>query len=116
MKGRGYEVKKVDIASAEPKDSVVATLPRPGLPLTAGQTVVVVASNGDAPKEPSAYVVPDGILGSQIRDAQRLLSGVAIKKVPVTSPRAKDTVVAAYPAPGKTAEARTVVLAVSAGG
>ena len=118
LKGRGYEVKKVDIASTKPKDSVVATLPRPGVPLTAGQTVVVIASNGHAPKEPSNYVVPVGILGSQVGDAERLLKegGVAVKKVEITSPRAKDTIVATYPAPGKTAEARIVVLAVSTGG
>jgi len=118
LKGRGYEVQKVDIASAKPKDSVVATIPRPGVPLTAGQRVVLVASNGNAPKEPSNYVVPDGILGSQARDAERLLkeSGVEVKKVEITSLRAKDTIVATYPAPGKTAEAGTVVLAVSTGG
>ena len=118
LTGRGYEVKKVDIASAKPKDSVIATIPRPGVPLTAGQTVVVVTSNGDAPKEPSNYVVPEGILGSQVEDAERLLKagGVAVKKVEITSPRAKDTIVASYPAPGKTAEARIVVLAVSRGG
>ena len=68
---------KVDIASAKPKDSVVATLPRPGVPLTAGQSVVVVASNGNAPKEPSSYVVPEGILGSQASDAERLLRRAA---------------------------------------
>ena len=39
-----------------------------------------------------------------------------MKKVEITSPRAKDTVVDAYPVPGKTAEASTVVLAVSTGG
>ena len=118
LTSRGYEVKKVDIASAEPKDSVIATIPRPGVPLTAGQTVVVVASNGNAPKEPSNYVVPEGIMGSQVGDAERLLreGGVAVKKVEITSPRAKDTIVATYPAPGKTAEARIVVLAVSTGG
>jgi beta-lactam-binding protein with PASTA domain len=88
------------------------------VPLTAGQTVVVVASNGDAPKEPSDYVVPVGILGSQVGDVERLLKegGVEVKKVAITSPRAKDAIVAAYPAPGKTAEAGTVVLAVSTGG
>jgi beta-lactam-binding protein with PASTA domain len=118
LKGRGYEVKKVDIASAKPKDSVVATLPRPEVPLTAGQTVVVIASNGNAPKEPSGYVVPVGILGSQVADVERLLKlgGVEVKKVAITSPRAKNTILAAYPAPGKTAEAGTVVLAVSTGG
>jgi len=36
--------------------------------------------------------------------------------VEITSPRAKDTIVVAYPAPGKTAEAGTVVPAVSTGG
>jgi hypothetical protein len=118
LKGRGYEVQKVDIASARPKDSVVATLPRTGVPLTAGQRVAVVASNGNAPKEPSNYVVPEGILGSQVGDAERLLKagGVEVKKVEITSPRAKDTIVATYPAPGKTAEAGMVVLAVSTGG
>jgi hypothetical protein len=62
--------------------------------------------------------VPAGILGSQVSDAERLLKGsaVAVKKVEITSPRAKDTIVDAYPAAGKTAEARTVVLAVSTGG
>jgi beta-lactam-binding protein with PASTA domain len=50
LKSGAYEVRKVDIASAKPKDSVVATLPRPGVPLTAGQRVVVVASKGEAPK------------------------------------------------------------------
>jgi len=118
LKGRGYEVKKVDFASAEPKDSVVATIPRSGVPLTAGQTVVVVASNGDAPKEPSNYVVPDGILGRQASEAEQLLKegGVQVKKVSITSPRAKDTIVAAYPGPGKTAQTGIVVLAVSSGG
>ena len=103
LKSRGYEVQKVDIASAKPKDLVVATIPRPGVPPTAGQTVVVIASNGNAPKEPSDYVVPEGILGSQVGDAERLLKegGAAVKKVEITSPRAKDTIVAAYPAPGK---------------
>jgi hypothetical protein len=118
LKGRGYEVKKVDIASAEPKDSVVATIPGPGVRLTAGQTVVVLASNGDAPKEPSSYVVPEGILGGQASEAVRLLKegGVEVKKVAIASPRAKDTIVAVYPAPGKTAQTGTVVLAVSSGG
>jgi eukaryotic-like serine/threonine-protein kinase len=118
LKRRGYEVKKVDIGSAEPKDSVVATIPRPGVPLTSGQTVVVIASNGDAPKEPSNYVVPDGIIGSQASEAERLLkeSGVEVKKVAITSPRPKDTIVATYPTAGKTAQAGTVVLAVSTGG
>jgi eukaryotic-like serine/threonine-protein kinase len=118
LKRRGYEVKKVDIASAEPKDSVVATIPRPGVPLTAGQTVIVIASNGDAPKEPSNYVVPDGIIGSQASEAERLLkeSGVEVKKVAITSPRPNDTIVATYPTAGKTAQAGTVVLAVSTGG
>jgi hypothetical protein len=72
--------------SSGPKDSVVATIPRPGVPVTAGQTVVVVASNGGAPEEPNDYVVPDGILGSQASDAERLLkeSGVEVK-VEITS-------------------------------
>ena len=110
-------MKKVDIGSAKPKDSVVATIPRPGVPLTAGQTLVVVASNGEAPKEPSGYVVPEGILGTKVSDAERLLkmSGVEVKKVEITSARAKDTIVATYPARGKRAEAGTVVLAVSSG-
>jgi tRNA A-37 threonylcarbamoyl transferase component Bud32 len=118
LKSRGYEVKKVDVPSAKPKDSVVATIPSPRVPLTAGQAVVVVTSNGDAPKELSNYAVPNGILGSQASDAERLLkgSGVAVKKVDITSPRAKDTIVGTYPAPGKTAEARIVVFAVSTGG
>jgi beta-lactam-binding protein with PASTA domain len=56
--------------------------------------------------------------GSQVTDAARLLkeSVVAVTKVEITSPRAKDTILAPYPAPGKTIEARTVILAVSTGG
>jgi beta-lactam-binding protein with PASTA domain len=117
LKGRGYEVKKVVIASAEPKDSVVGTIPGPGVRMTAGQTVVVVASKGEAPKEPSDYVVPGGILGSQTAVAEQLLKvgGVEVKKVGIASPRPKDTIVGTYPAPGKTADAGTVVLAVSSG-
>jgi hypothetical protein len=54
--------------------------------VTAGQTVVVVASNGGAPEEPNDYVVPDGILGSQASDAERLLKESSVEvKVEIAS-------------------------------
>ncbi|MGH3332574.1 MAG: protein kinase domain-containing protein, partial [Nocardioidaceae bacterium] len=117
LKDRGYDVEKADIESSAPKDSVVATIPGPGQPLASGQTVVLVVSKGEASDESTRYVVPDGIVGSDAKEAEKLLKDqdLEVKTVDVDSARPKDTVVATYPAPGADADAGTVVLAVSKG-
>ena len=117
IRDRGYDVQKVDVPATAPKDSAVATIPGPGQPLAAQQTVVLVTSQGKPPKESSGYVVPDDLVGSDAKDAEQLLKdhGLDVKKVVVDSTRPKDVVVASSPGPGSTADAGTVVLAVSKG-
>ena len=77
----------------------------------------MVASKGHAPEESTKYVVPDGIVGSDVKEAQQLLKDqdLEVKTVDVDSARPRDIVVATYPAPGANADAGTVVLAVSTG-
>jgi hypothetical protein len=85
--------------------------------VTAGQTVVVVASNGGAPEEPNDYVVPDRILGSQASDAERLLKESSVEvKVEIASLCPRTTSSPLTRRQAKRAEAGTVVLAVSTGG
>ena len=117
LRSQGYDVQKVDVPATAPKDSTVATIPGPGQPLAAQQTVVLVTSQGKPPKESSGYVVPDDLVGSDAKDAEQLLKdhGLDVKKVVVDSTRPKDVVVASSPGPGSTADAGTVVLAVSKG-
>jgi len=117
LRRQGYDVQKTDVPSTAPKDSTVATIPGPAEPLAAQQTVVLVTSQGKAPEESSGYHVPGDLLGGDAKDAEQLLKdhGLDVKKVDVGSTRPKDTVVATYPGPGGTADAGTVVLAVSRG-
>ncbi|HEX6248799.1 MAG TPA: PASTA domain-containing protein, partial [Nocardioidaceae bacterium] len=117
LKEAGYDVKQLDVDAEEPEDSVVATVPAPGEPLSPEQTVVLVASEGEEPDEPSSFTVPAWLVGADAKEAERSVkdSDVEVHKVDTRSPLQKDTVVATWPAPGVTAEAGTVVLVVSKG-
>ena len=117
LKARGFDVHKVDIESAAPKDSVVATIPSPGEPLSAGQSVVLIASKGQAPQDPKRHLVPGGIVGSDAKEAEQRVKDqdFEVKTVDVDSTAPKDTVIATYPAPGTYADTGTVVLVVSRG-
>ena len=117
LKDLGYDVHKVDIDSAAPKDAVVATLPGPGEPLKADQSVIVVASKGEPADQPVTYVVPDQIIGADAHEAEQLLKdqGLHVEKVDIDSNLREDTIVTTYPAPGDTTDADTIILAVSAG-
>ena len=66
----------------------------------------MLASKGEAPKQRTNYVVPDGILGSHANDAKQHLKdhGVNVIEINIDSPRPKDTVVDIGPgrrAPGR---------------
>jgi hypothetical protein len=117
LKDLGYDVHKVDIDSPAPKDAVVATIPAPGEPLKAEQTVIVVASKGEPADQPVSYVLPAQIIGADVHEAEQLLKdkGIHVEKVDIDSTLPEDSIVATYPAPGDTTDADTIILAVSTG-
>jgi eukaryotic-like serine/threonine-protein kinase len=117
LKARGYKTAKADVASVAPRESVVATVPRPGQPVSPGQTVVLLVSNGHRPEAGQSYLVPAGIVGANAHDVEERLKAeqVHVKKVPVDSGAEKDTVLGSYPAPGTTADGADLVLLVSSG-
>jgi eukaryotic-like serine/threonine-protein kinase len=116
LKERGYDVRKVDVDATAPRETVVGTIPAPGQPLTAGQSVVLVSSKGEV-REPTRFSVPDSLVGSDIRTAEESLKehGIEVTRADVHADRPKDTVMATYPAPGATADTGVVVLVVSQG-
>lgn len=117
LKALGYDVHKVDVDSAAPKDAVVATIPGPGELLHSEQTVIVVASKGEPSDQPVNYVVPAQIIGAEADGAEQLLEdqGLHVEKVDIDSTLPGDTIVSTYPAPGATTPTDTIVLAVSSG-
>jgi beta-lactam-binding protein with PASTA domain len=117
LKALGYDVHKVDIDSAAPKDAVVATIPGPGDRLEAEQTVIVVASKGEPADHPVDYVVPAQIIGADADEAEQLLTDqdLHVEKVDIDSTLPEDSIVATYPAPGSFIPTDTIILAVSSG-
>jgi serine/threonine-protein kinase len=117
LTARGYKVAKADVSSSMPKESVVASLPRPGQPLAPGETVVLLVSNGKPADEGRSYRVPADVVGADAHDVEERLKAqqVHVKKVPVDSAAQKDTVLGSYPAPGSTAGGSELVLLVSSG-
>ena len=95
----------------------MASLPRPGQPLTPGETVVLLVSNGKPSEEGGSYRVPSDVVGADAHDVEERLKAqeVHVKKVPVDSAASKDTVLGSYPAPGATADGSELVLLVSSG-
>ncbi len=115
LKGLGFDAHKVDVDSAAPKDSVIATIPGPGELLAAEQTVIVVASKGEPADEPADVEVPAQIVGAEAGQAEDLLKdlGLHVEKVDIDSTLPEDTVVTTYPAPGDAAFTDTVILAIA---
>src|SRR5690606_6697376 len=77
LKELGYRGEKVALDSTARKDSVIATVPGEGRPLSPGQTVVLVVSKGDVDRRGAGFVVPDGLVGMRARDVERQLRGEA---------------------------------------
>lgn len=117
FKARGYEVSKADIESAAAKDSVLATMPAPGNPLTHGQTLVLLVSTGKAPDTDISYRVPSNVVGADAHDLEERLKArhVHVTKIPVDATAAKDTVLNTYPAAGTRTQGSGLVLLVSSG-
>ncbi len=117
LKSSGYDVKTVDVESAQPKESVVASLPAPGTPVSPGQTIVLLNSNGKSAEDSPAYVVPTESTGAHVHDVEDALrqDGIEVEKVSVDSAAPKDSVITTYPAPGESTRTGEVVLLVSTG-
>ncbi len=117
LKSGGYDVETVDVESAQPKDSVVATLPAPGAPVSPSQTIVLLSSDGKSTEDSPAYVVRTEFTGSDVRDVEDALKhdGIEAEKVSVDSAAPKDSVITTYPAPGESTQTGEVVLLVSNG-
>ena len=114
LKGLGYRVEKVDVDSRLPKDTVVATVPAQGRPLSAGQTVLLIVSKGDVERRGNSFVVPPGLVGQQSRSIERLLRGVArVNTVGLPSTQDPGTVIATWPTSGQTATTARLLLVVA---
>ena len=116
LKELGYDTHKVGIDATAPRDTIVATIPAAGEPLTAGQSILLISSKGEV-KEPSDFTVPDDLIGVDAKSAEERLKeqGIDPKKADIDSDRPKGQVVATYPEPGTRAEDGEVVLAISRG-
>jgi serine/threonine-protein kinase len=115
LKERGYRVEKVSFESGAPKDSVIATVPGAGRPLSEGQTIIVILSKGEIDPKARSFVVPDGLVGSRARVAERLLRplGVRVTTVQVRSTKEPGTVIATWPTAGSRAEGGRLLLVVA---
>ena len=117
LKELGYDPQRVTIDSVEPKDAVLATMPGPGESLTSGQAVLLIASKGKPPKEPSSFVVPGELIGADVNEAEEYLDeqDVNVETVEIDADGDQDGVIETYPGPGAVADSGTVVLLVAAG-
>jgi serine/threonine-protein kinase len=117
LKGLGYRAQKVDFGSEAPKDTVIATIPGAGRPLTDGQTIVLVVSTGSLDRRGNGFVVPDGLVGDRARDVERRLRGDArVTVLEVRSSQERGTVLATWPAAGQVSPSGRLLLVVAAGG
>ena len=99
LQGAGFAVKRQDVDSTQPKDTVVGTSPSPGQGAPPGSTVTVTVSKG-----PKTSAVPDVTSYSQA-DAETTLSAagfkVAVQTSPTTDPTLDGVVISQSP-PGST--------------
>ncbi|GGN04323.1 hypothetical protein GCM10009721_34640 [Terrabacter tumescens] len=119
--GLGVNVRWVLVRSQEPEGAVMGSFPAEGQPMAKGQTVALVVSRGHAPDSVnSSFVVPDGLAGTDAKDAARTLTGEDVRVTRVTIPSdggAKEgQVLATWPATGSRTTDGVVVLVVAGGG
>ncbi|GAA2488466.1 Stk1 family PASTA domain-containing Ser/Thr kinase [Terrabacter carboxydivorans] len=117
--GLGVDVRWVLVRSAQPEGTVMGTFPAQGQPMTKGQTVAMVVSRGHAPeKVNSSFVVPDGLVGTSVKDATDRLGGGDVRVTKVTVPAAgkEGQVLSTFPTAGNPTPDGVVVLVVGGGG
>ena len=116
----GVNVRWVLVRSTSPEDEVLGTFPAEGRPMTPGQTVALVVSRAHAPDESNtSFVVPDGLVGTDAKDAADGLDredGLRVTRVTIPSEAAEGEVLGTWPAAGTRTADGVVVLVVSGGG
>jgi serine/threonine-protein kinase len=116
--GLGVNVRWVLVRSAQPDGAVMGSFPAEGQPMTKGQTVALVVSRGHAPDQVnSSFVVPEGLVGTSAKDAEKALDreDVRVTRVTVPSDGESGQVIATWPAAGTPTADGIVVLVVSGG-
>jgi serine/threonine-protein kinase len=114
----GVNVRWVLVRSEKPEDTVLGTFPGEGQTMSKGQTVALVVSRGHAPSDSNtSFVVPDGLVGTEAKQAMSRLEKEDVRVTRVTVPGdGKDQVVGTWPSAGQTTADGVVVLVVSGGG
>jgi serine/threonine-protein kinase len=114
----GVNVRWVLVRSEKPEDTVLGTFPGEGQAMGKGQTVALVVSRGHAPSDSNtSFVVPDGLVGTEAKQAMSRLEKEDVRVTRVTVPGdGKDQVVGTWPSAGQTTADGVVVLVVSGGG
>ena len=115
---RGVNVRWVLVRASQPDNTVLGSYPAPGQPMTKGQTVALVVSRGDAPAQVnSSYVVPGGLVGTNVDAAMSSVAanGVRVTRVTIPSATAAGQVVGTWPAAGQPTTEGVVVFVVSGG-
>jgi serine/threonine-protein kinase len=114
----GVNVRWVLVRSEKPEDTVLGTFPGEGQAMSKGQTVALVVSRGHAPSDSNtSFVVPDGLVGTEAKQAMSRLEKEDVRVTRVTVPGdGKDQVVGTWPSAGQTTADGVVVLVVSGGG
>ncbi|HET8607932.1 MAG TPA: Stk1 family PASTA domain-containing Ser/Thr kinase [Gaiellaceae bacterium] len=100
--GAGFAVKRQDVDSDKPKDTVVAATPAPGTGAPPGSTITLSVSKG-----PKSIAVPD-VTGTDAQTATTQLQNAgfttAVQDVPTTDPTQDGMVVSQDPAPNAQAK------------
>ncbi len=114
----GVNVRWVLVRSEKPEDTVLGTFPSEGQAMSKGQTVALVVSRGHAPSDSNtSFVVPDGLVGAETKQAMSRLEKENVRVTRVTVPGGgKDQVVGTWPSAGQPTADGVVVLVVSGGG
>ncbi|KRC85147.1 hypothetical protein ASE25_19005 [Terrabacter sp. Root85] len=114
--GLGVNVRWVLVRSTQPDGAVMGSYPAEGQPMAKGQTVALVVSRGHAPdRVNSSFVVPDGLVGTSAKDAEKSLGGEDVRVTRLTVPSDGDSgqVLATWPSAGAQTADGIVVLVVS---